>query len=542
MALARQDEQCSVGIADQIAARLRHTPLLHTINLPTQAALGLLARAVLQHLGIPAAVDPPAARHELLGNLSLPIHPWVQQALELDDWCQGWGQRQGQPFTIDQQLQESLAFYRQHPWLISANRQHPRLQLARFLLQQSQVTAAVPLAPPTTAALINYFSDIDMLAQQLQAGLLDPYDRIYIWDGPYGYRRPLLTPDDQVVPLIETDIGRQLLDDPRVRYHYADWSNERDKRISAYSAIDQDLVVIHDTDEFFCLDHDRVESFWRSPYAVACLTLQNIFVDGLRASDAVHNSDALALMPRRWGVFKRAAISPEAHLDHGWLVGVEQNPIAPDTLFPHPLGHIVHLTGCRNAAGQATKMAFYISQALREQGSVPVLEHLQRHIEGGRISADQAQQILLRGDSGYSGVPHPRSGFRLNRRVVDPSLDDRIIQRVIAAGHVVRPQPLEVLEGHPLQLWLEAHPHDPQLQLRLSEPQPLLLQLWAWPEGCPPQRECELQLCTAELSLTLEGRPEVLGRLLQLTLAPASHDAPRIVCVDLGWHHEAPTP
>ena len=122
----------------------------------------------------------------------------------------------------------------------------------------------MPLAPPTTAALINYFSDIDMLAQQLQAGLLDPYDRIYIWDGPYGYRRPLLTPDDQVVPLIETDIGRQLLDDPRVRYHYADWSNERDKRISAYSAIDQDLVVIHDTDEFFCLDHDRVEKIGRA--------------------------------------------------------------------------------------------------------------------------------------------------------------------------------------------------------------------------------------------------------------------------------------
>ncbi len=490
---------------------------------------------MLQQLGVPAAVDPPAARHELLGNLSLPIHPWVQQALALEDWCQGWGQRQGQPFGIEQQLQLSLAFYRQHPWLITVNQHHPKLQLARFLLQQSQPTAAVPLAPPTTAALINYFSDSDMLAQQLQAGLFDPYDRLYIWDGPYGYRRPLLTRDDQLVPLIETEIGRQLIEDPRVRYHYADWSNERDKRISAYSAIDEDLVVIHDTDEFFCLDHDRVDSFWRSPYSVACLTLQNIFVDGLRASDAVYDSDSLALMPRRWGVFKRAAISPEAHLDHGWLVGVEQNPIAPDSLFPHPLGHIVHLTGCRNAAGQATKMAFYISQALKNQTTVPVLEHLQRHIDQGAISPDQAQQILLRGDSGYSGVPHPRSGFRLNRRVVDPSLDDRIIQRVIAAGHVVRPQPYAMLEGYPLQLWLDAHPHDRQLQLRLSEAQGLQLQVWAWPEGCAPRLDCQLQLRTTELVLTLEGRPEVLGRLLILTLTPPSPEAPRIGTIDLHW-------
>jgi hypothetical protein len=59
----------------------------------------------------------------------------------------------------------------------------------------------------------------------------------------------------------------------------------------------------------------------------------------------------------------------------------------------------------------------------------------------------------LRGDSGYSGVPHPRSGFRLNHRVIDPSLDDAMIARIIAAGHLVRPGTYDVLEGYPLQLW-----------------------------------------------------------------------------------------
>ncbi len=528
LAFAAQTRHCSVGLAELIAAHYRHTPLFHTINLPTQAGVRLLARALLQHLGVSAATTAPTSQHELLGALTLPIHPWVQQALDLDDWCINWGQRHGAPFSCREQLQASIAFYREHQDLIDTHTLHPKLQLARFLLQQSQRDPAVPLAPPTTAALINYFADVDMLAQQLQAGQFDHYDRIYIWDGPYGYRRPLLLLDSQIEPLAETPTGRLLLADPRVRYHYAEWVNERDKRISAYSAITEDIAVIHDTDEFFVLDRDRLNSFWQSPYTVACLTLQNIFVGGLRASDGTYDSDAIAQMPRRWGVFKRAAISPETHLDHGWLVGVDQKPIEPGSLFPHPLGHIVHLTGCRSAAGQATKMAFYISLALKDETAVVVHEHLHHHLSQGHLNRDQAQQILLRGDSGYSGVPHPRSGFRLNHRVIDPSLDDAVIERIIAAGHVVRPGTYDVLEGYPLQLWIDASPHDRPLQLQLPEAQPLRLQLWAWPAGAPPHQECDLQLNTTGLSLTLEARPEVLGRLLCLTLTPVQTGVPRL--------------
>ena len=58
IALAQQAQHCSVGIAEQFAAHYRQTRLLHTINLPTQAALRLLARALLHTLGLAAAAEP----------------------------------------------------------------------------------------------------------------------------------------------------------------------------------------------------------------------------------------------------------------------------------------------------------------------------------------------------------------------------------------------------------------------------------------------------------------------------------------------------
>jgi len=133
--LRRREQYCTLTISDWIAERHRQQPIAHTINHPTQASLDQLLRRLLSALGIPnqlgeALFDP----NEYLGALSLPIHPWVRQALALEPWAERWGQRGGTPLLIEAQLAAGLAFYRQHPWIAAANAHHPKWQLANTCL------------------------------------------------------------------------------------------------------------------------------------------------------------------------------------------------------------------------------------------------------------------------------------------------------------------------------------------------------------------------------------------------------------------------
>ncbi len=133
-----EEATCGVGLADWIEQEHRQQPLLHTPGQLTEPAQEQLLRRVLKVIGLPPQVE---FEEELFVNpeppeaLSLPIHPWVRQALQLDGWAAEWGQRQGQPLPIATQLGESMAFYQQHPWLIEANRAQPKLRLAQRCLR-----------------------------------------------------------------------------------------------------------------------------------------------------------------------------------------------------------------------------------------------------------------------------------------------------------------------------------------------------------------------------------------------------------------------
>lgn len=143
--LRRREQDCDLGLADWIEAEHRRRPLMHTINHPTQAALDQLLRRLVAQ--IPQALSPGNElfdAHEHLGALTLPIHPWVHQALGLGGWAESWGQRRGSPLPIAQQLNESLAFYRRHPGLIAANANHPKLALAQRCLELREVAAPPP--------------------------------------------------------------------------------------------------------------------------------------------------------------------------------------------------------------------------------------------------------------------------------------------------------------------------------------------------------------------------------------------------------------
>ena len=129
--LQSREDQCSVQISDWIAEHHRHQPIGHTINHPTQACLHELLLRLLGQLDPEHQLGPdPFDGQDPLGSLSLPIHPWVQQALKLGSWASSWGQRETIPFKIQAQLAESIAFYRLHPWIAAANADHPKLTFA----------------------------------------------------------------------------------------------------------------------------------------------------------------------------------------------------------------------------------------------------------------------------------------------------------------------------------------------------------------------------------------------------------------------------
>ncbi|MCX5938477.1 MAG: WcbI family polysaccharide biosynthesis putative acetyltransferase, partial [Cyanobium sp. LacPavin_0920_WC12_MAG_62_9] len=133
--LQSREAQCNVQLSDWIAEHHRHQPIGHTINHPTQASLRELLRRLIGQLDPENRLGPdPFDGQDHLDSLSLPIHPWVQQALNLGAWSTSWGQRENIPFSIQAQLAESIAFYRLHPWIAAANADHPKLTFAKHCL------------------------------------------------------------------------------------------------------------------------------------------------------------------------------------------------------------------------------------------------------------------------------------------------------------------------------------------------------------------------------------------------------------------------
>jgi len=137
--LRRREEECDVGIADWMEANHQHHALMHTINHPTKLALDQLLGKVLSFLEYALPLTPDLYdRSEHLGAIAIPIHPWVRQALSLGAWANHWGRRRETPLAIDQQLEESVRFYRHHSWIAASNAAHPKFQFASQCLDLLQ--------------------------------------------------------------------------------------------------------------------------------------------------------------------------------------------------------------------------------------------------------------------------------------------------------------------------------------------------------------------------------------------------------------------
>lgn len=134
--LRQREADCQVEISSWIEQHHRMVPIVHTINHPTPTTLRALLLRVLGALDLSTEVDPTGLDlQDHLGGLSIPLLPWVREALELEEWAERSGHRHGQePFAIQAQLEDSIAFYRRHPWIAEQNRHQEKFRWAARVL------------------------------------------------------------------------------------------------------------------------------------------------------------------------------------------------------------------------------------------------------------------------------------------------------------------------------------------------------------------------------------------------------------------------
>jgi hypothetical protein len=115
-------------------------------------------------------------------------------------------------------------------------------------------------------------------------------------------------------------------------------------------------------------------------------------------------------------------------------------------------------------------MSFYMALATKNNTKHPVADRLQQLAQEGAISLDQAQEIFLRGDPAYGGIPHPNFGLGLLPRIIDPSFPETAIRALLDATKRIGPGSYPMLSRYPLFVWIE--PHEYNLSIKLNQALP----------------------------------------------------------------------
>lgn len=135
--LRRREADCDLAISSWIEQHHRQSPLFHTFNHPCNRLLERVVAAVVEQLEFGQVVSvPDLGSVEQLGRQQHSVLPWVAEALNLDPWASADGQRDwAVPWSLQEQLQTSIDFYRCHPSIGEANRNAKKYQLANQLLE-----------------------------------------------------------------------------------------------------------------------------------------------------------------------------------------------------------------------------------------------------------------------------------------------------------------------------------------------------------------------------------------------------------------------
>lgn len=270
------------------------------------------------------------------------------------------------------------------------------------------------------SALINYYNDLAFLRLLDECGQLDIYDEIVLVDGPYEYVREHPFLGLTTCYLDDYNWGRDFIARKEIKYIKNIWKNEEEKRVSAYETCSHNIVVLHDTDEFYKFDEIELDTFLKSDKGVAFFVCQNLCLDGYHFSKEIVTN--IKNFPLKAFIFKKDLIDSSSHLDYLWLVGVKQNEKNLNMLYMQPVALGYHFTQMRDLAGQTQKFSFYTSL----YGSIhsdlnkksQIINSLTKLVTDKALSGDDAQAIYLRGNPAFSGLMRPDDGYITQQRVI----------------------------------------------------------------------------------------------------------------------------
>jgi len=312
---------------------------------------------------------------------------------------------------------------------------------------------------PNSAALVVYSNDEDMLRMQFESGQFDFYEHIYIFDGPYSYIEtlyPFLETDS--IKLSEKKEWQFWLNDNRVTYDYRIYKDEYEKRTFAYDSIDKEIVVLHDTDEFYDFDHIAVSDFIDSDKSVGFFRCQNLFNNGCRSENITPAT--FDDLPLKAFVFKKSLVTRYEHLNYLWLVGVAQSAQDSSKQSLVPLAKGYHLTQMRSTAGQIQKFCFYSSLYASknniQDSTRQALEQISLLVSEGRISSQEAIYLYLSSLQHFASVHSHDSDFYFDDRFRISDKLESIISIAIDQRHKPKFGDIKIFNGMPYYFYLSA--------------------------------------------------------------------------------------
>ena len=306
------------------------------------------------------------------------------------------------------------------------------------------------------SALVNYYNDYDMLLNQYSSGQFEIYEKVYIFDGPYSFTKKLLPFDKGYIKLSETELGRQLLGNPKFIYSYRDYQDEAEKRISAYESIPEELIILHDTDEFYDFHPELLADFVNSAAGVGYFSCQNLCLDGFHFTKnpkSISDED----FPKKAFAFRKSKVNAIDHLNYLWLIGVRQFELNPALIFAEPLALGYHFTQMRTERGQKQKYLFYTAlhqEGKRNESIEGQISNLNELVNSNVISSDTASKIYFQGLQPFTLAPPLNAGFRLAHRKYFGERLENICQKISEERCALGAGDYVLFKGCPLYLYL----------------------------------------------------------------------------------------
>jgi hypothetical protein len=199
---------------------------------------------------------------------------------------------------------------------------------------------------------IQLYHDLDFLDDILK--LIDNnVDEIIIVDGPFNYCLDFL----KKVNLFYEENNKPerlqniIKNNPKIKYYYNIWNNEKEKRIFGYEKCNNDIVLLVDSDEFFVFNNLEISKFIKSDKNVAGFKINNMN----RININFENECVKYIM------FKKSHINALQHLSYTWLIGVKD--LEPKNInymnITSFMGTIYHQTLNRTKFNNIIKFIFY---------------------------------------------------------------------------------------------------------------------------------------------------------------------------------------